>query len=84
MNHKCLYCGSPCELTLATTSEGCSNPTCRAAKTPASEVFDIHTRNAAKMFEEREVLLHARERVLEEMRRREIPVTATVDEAIGG
>ncbi len=28
--HTCLYCGSPCEVTLATSSEGCTNKTCRA------------------------------------------------------
>lgn len=38
MNHKCIWCGSPCEITLAFSSEGCSNPLCRAYKPPAPPV----------------------------------------------
>lgn len=30
--HTCIYCGSPCEVTLAASSEGCTNNTCRAFK----------------------------------------------------
>lgn len=47
LKHQCLFCGSPCELTLAATSEGCSNEKCRAFAAPPVEVKkDIHTRNA--------------------------------------
>lgn len=35
-------------------------------------------------FENQQVMLHARERLLEEMRRREIPITTTVDEVSHG
>lgn len=39
MNHKCIWCHSPCELTLAFTSEGCSNENCQAYRpAPPAEV----------------------------------------------
>lgn len=31
LKHKCIWCSSPCEITLAFSSEGCSNAKCRAA-----------------------------------------------------
>ncbi len=37
MKHICLYCSSPCEVTLATSSEGCTNPKCKAHTTPRAE-----------------------------------------------
>lgn len=35
--HICLYCTSPCALTLAFTSEGCTNPRCQAYAAPEEQ-----------------------------------------------
>lgn len=35
--HQCLYCSSPCALTLAMSSEGCTNPQCQAYAPPKEE-----------------------------------------------
>lgn len=40
LKHKCLFCSSPCEITLAFSSEGCSNPQCQAYKAPPAAERD--------------------------------------------
>lgn len=42
--HTCLFCGSPCELTLAMSSENCTNPECRAFATSPKAVVEEATK----------------------------------------